>query len=268
MSPEERQLLTALFERVRTAASTPRDREAEQLVDQNTREQPYSAYYLAQAVIVQEKGLEAAADRIRKLEDRVRQLEADQSDSHKAEQGGGFLSSIFGGSQPPQQRQQTTPTEGVSGPWGSAPRQQIRENQGFDTAPRMQQQPSGPWNPQMSSPSAGGSFLQGALGTAAGVAGGMLLANSLSGIFGGNHMASLGLGSGASPASAPTEETVINNYYNNDGGQQASGDADTTRQVADNSDNDDSGLQQADYDNSDDGFDDQSDFGGDDSSSA
>jgi hypothetical protein len=272
MSPEERQLLTALFERVRTAAATPRDRDAEQLVEQSTREQPYAAYYLAQAVIVQEKGLEAAANHIKELEERVRQLEAAESDNHKAEQGGGFLSSIFGSSQPPQQRQQPAPSDGASpGPWGSAPRQQIRENQGFDTAPRMQQPPSGPWSPQASAPSAGGSFLQGALGTAAGVAGGMLLANSLSGIFSGGHMSSLGLGSGATPSSAPTEETVINNYYNNDGGsQQASNDADNTRQVADNNvadntDNDDSGLQQADYDNDDDNFDDQSDFGSDDS---
>lgn len=260
MSPEERQLLTSLFERVRSAAATPRDRDAEALVDQGTREQPYAAYYLAQAVIVQEKGLEAAANHIKELEERVRQLEADQSDNHKAEQGGGFLSSIFGSSQPPQQRAQQAPADAAQGgPWGSAPREQIRQNQGFDTAPRMQQQPSGPWGQQASAPSAGGSFLQGALGTAAGVAGGMLLANSLSGIFSGGHMASLGLGSGATPASAPTEETVINNYYNNDGGSQ---------QVADDNDNDnddDAGLQQADYDNSDDGFDDQSDFGNDDS---
>jgi hypothetical protein len=274
MSPEERQLLTSLFDRVRSAAATPRDREAEALVDQSTREQPYAAYYLAQAVIVQEKGLEAAASHIKQLEERVRQLEAEQSDNHQAEQGGGFLSSIFGSSQPPQR--QPTPSEPSpspsSGPWGAAPRQQIQQNQGFDTTPRAmpQQQPSGPWSQQMSAPSAGGSFLQGALGTAAGVAGGMLLANSLSGIFG-NHMSSLGLGSaaGASPlASAPTEETVINNYYNNDGDKQASSDvgndAGNTRQVADNS-NDDAGVQQADYDNSDDNFDDQSDFGSDDS---
>ncbi|MGO7697192.1 hypothetical protein AB9E35_34690, partial [Rhizobium leguminosarum] len=57
-------------------------------------------------------------------------------------------------------------------------------------------------------------------------AGGMLLANSLSGIFG-NHMSSLGWGSpfGANPfgnASAPNEETVINNYYGNDDTRKAS----------------------------------------------
>jgi len=265
MSPEERQLLTALFERVRTASATPRDRDAEALVDQGTREQPYATYYLAQAVIVQEKGLEAAANHIKQLEERIRLLEADHSEYHKAEQGGGFLSSIFGSSSTPPQQPAAPPP--ASGPWGSAPRQQIQQDRGFDTDPRtMPQQPAGPWNPQAAAPSAGGSFLQGALGTAAGVAGGMLLANTLSGIFG-SHTSSLGWGSplaGNNPfGNAPTEETVINNYFSNDGDKQQAADNATNN---DSDNNDDAGLQQADYDTSDDDSadDDQSDFGSDD----
>jgi hypothetical protein len=72
MSPEERQLLASLFDRIRTAAATPRDHEAEDFIDQGVREQPYTTYYLAQAVIVQEKGLEAAANHIKELEERIR----------------------------------------------------------------------------------------------------------------------------------------------------------------------------------------------------
>ncbi|EPE97925.1 DUF2076 domain-containing protein [Rhizobium grahamii] len=266
MSPEERQLLTALFDRVRTASATPRDHDAEALIDQATREQPYAAYYLAQAVIVQEKGLEAAANHIRQLEERVRVLEADQSEYHKAEQGGGFLSSIFGSSQTPQQPASPTPS---SGPWGSTSRQQIQQDRGFDATPRAIQQPTGPWNSPAAGPSAGGSFLQGALGTAAGVAGGMLLANSLSGIFG-SHASSLGWGSplaGSNPFSnTPTEETVINNYFNNDGDKQQA--ADSTNNNS-NDDNNAAGLQQASYDTNDDvAEDDQSDFGNDDSFNA
>ncbi|KKX23540.1 DUF2076 family protein, partial [Rhizobium sp. LC145] len=113
-------------------------------------------------------------------------------------------------------------------------------------------QPTGPWNPQASAPSAGGSFLRGALGTAAGVAGGMLLANSLSGIFS-SHINSLGWGSplaGGSPfGNGPAEETVVNNYYGDDAVRQAADDGNT-----------DDGLQQADDDN-----DDQSDFDADNS---
>jgi hypothetical protein len=87
----------------------------------------------------------------------------------------------------------------------------------------------------------------------------MLLANSLSGIFG-NHMSSLGLGSplGNNPlGTGPAEETVINNYYGDNNPQTAD----------DNSKND--GIQQANYSNDDDDnsnvADDQSDFGNDDS---
>jgi hypothetical protein len=249
MSPEERQLLTALFDRVRTAAATPRDREAEALIDQATREQPSATYYLAQAVIVQEKGLEAAANHIKELEEHIRQLEAGASEHHQAEQGGGFLSSIFGNTQ----TQQPAPVPSNPGPWGQASRG-YDEPRGYDRDARQPpQQPSGPWSQQAYAPSAGGSFLRGALGTAAGVAGGMLLANSLSGIFG-NHMSSLGWGSpfGANPfgnASAPTEETVINNYYGND----------DTRQASDNAGDDkDGNVQQADYDDNDDYNDDSS----------
>ncbi len=239
MSPEERQLLTALFDRVRTAGATPRDPEAEALISEATRAQPSAAYYLAQAVIVQEKGLEAAANHIKQLEERVRQLEAGEGDRRQAEQGG-FLSSIFGSTQ----TQQPAP---APGPWGGAPREGYEQPRGYDNSRQMAQQPSGPWSQQAYAPSAGGSFLRGALGTAAGVAGGMLLANSLSGIFG-NHMSSLGWGSpfaGANPfgnAGGPVEETVINNYYGDNS-------------QADDNDN----IQQADYDDSDDSMDDSGD---------
>lgn len=244
MSPEETQLLKSLFDRVKSASSTPRDAEAETLIAQAVRDQPASPYYLAQAVIVQEKGLEAAAAHIRQLEERIHQLESGNTVPQQAQQGG-FLSSIFGGSQ--QQAPTPTPaptyrndTSGqTQGPWGRS-----------NDAP----QPTGPWTGQQ--PSAfgrtgggGGGFLQGALGAAAGVAGGMLLANSLSGIFS-NHVASTGWGSGlggAGTGAAPVEETVINNYYGDDQ-QQAN---------ADNNGND---VQQADYtpDDNDPSYDDSS----------
>ncbi|WP_421401241.1 DUF2076 domain-containing protein [Agrobacterium fabrum] len=224
MSPEESQLLKGLFDRTKTASATPRDREAETLIADAVRDQPAAPYYLAQAVIVQEKGLEAAADHIKQLEDRIHALESGGSAPQAAAQGG-FLSSIFGTGQ-------------TAGPWG---------------APAAQQS-AGPWSQQPAAVGrSGGGFLQGALGTAAGVAGGMLLANSLSGIFG-SHMSSLGLGSpfggGNAAGNAPVEETVINNYYGDSASPQ---------------DNNDDDIQQADYDDSADDMDTDS---GDDSSFA
>lgn len=264
MSPEERQLLSGLFERIHTATATPRDSEAEQLIADAVRREPSAPYYLAQAVIVQEKGLEAASKRITELEARVHQLESAQPAASQ-EQRGGFLSSIFGSSQAPQAQpapsQMQRPYGGApSGPWG----------QSMEAAPPPQQayapqQPSGPWQ-GVRSPAGGSSFLTGALGTAAGVAGGMLLANSLSGIFG-HHMAGLGLGSPAAEGftTGPVEETVINNYY---GDAPDSNDADKSDNAAqpDVQTNDDN-IQQADYDDSNDwSSGDDSDFGGDDSS--
>ncbi|MEQ1405116.1 DUF2076 domain-containing protein [Neorhizobium sp. Rsf11] len=258
MSPEERQLLTTLFDRVRTASATPRDREAEGFIDQATREQPYATYYLAQAVIVQEKGLEAAANRIKELEERIHELEAGESEHHRAEQGGGFLSSVFGSSQ------SQHPTPGPSsGPWSHAPRQSYRTNRDHDDGYRVPPPSSGPWGSQALASSAGGGFLRGALGTAAGVAGGMLLANSLSGIFG-SHMSSLGWGSpseGANPfGNTPTGETVINNNYGDDAIREASDNdnANAGDRDANDADSND-GWQQADY-GSDDLADDQQDF--------
>ncbi|WP_117193617.1 DUF2076 domain-containing protein [Rhizobium terrae] len=258
MSPEERQILTALFDRVRTASSTPRDRDAETLIDRATREQPYAAYYLAQAVIVQEKGLEAASNRIKELEERVRQLESEDNEHHRAEQGGGFLSSIFGTSQSQQPARQAAPAPS-SGPWSSAPRQSYRTGSDYDDGYRAPPSPSGPWSSQ-AMPSAGGSFLRGALGTAAGVAGGMLLANSLSGIFS-SHANSLGWGSpfaGANPfgnPAAPAEETIINNNYFGDDAIREAADKDN---AGDRGSDDNGGWQQADYDGDD--ADDQPDF--------
>lgn len=245
MSPEESQLLKSLFDRTRTASATPRDRDAETLIADAVRDQPAAPYYLAQAVIVQEKGLEAAAAHIKQLEDRIHALESGNSAPQAAAQGG-FLSSIFGTgqSQPPAPTPAPTPqtswrndTAGqTAGPWGSP----------------AGQQSGGPWSQQPGAfgRSAGGGFLQGALGTAAGVAGGMLLANSLSGIFG-SHMSSLGLGSpfggGNAAGNAPVEETVINNYYGDNASPQNNDDDDDIQQA------DDDSADDADFDSGDDG---------------
>jgi uncharacterized protein len=260
MSPEERQLLSALFARVQNASNTPRDPEAESLIADALRQLPQAPYYLAQAVIVQEKGLEAASKRIEALEASLRHLQQQlESVARPPEQKGGFLSSIFGASEPPPppapraQQQQTYNPSVTSGPWGPSP-----SAYGQQAGNSQMPQPSGPWSSPMRTPSTGGSFLTGALGTAAGVAGGMLLANSLSGLFG-SHMAGLGLGNPAAEglAAAPVEETVINNFYGDDA---MPGNA--TASDASDMDSRSANLQQADL-NDDDGGSDWGDDGGD-----
>lgn len=166
MTPEERQLLTELFDRVRSASGNTRDPEAEAFIVDQVRAQPYAPYLMAQAVIVQEEGLKKAAARIEELERSLAQQQ-----QNVAPQSGGFLGSVFGGG-----ARGSVPSTGASrptGPWGAGSVPSVPQN-----SYAQQQQAAAPQ---------GGSFLRNALGMAAGVAGGVLLANSLSSLFSGNN---------------------------------------------------------------------------------
>ena len=71
MTPQERQVLADLFERIRSAAANPRDAEAEAYIAEAVRTQPYAPYLLAQTVIVQDQALRAASERLQQLEAQV-----------------------------------------------------------------------------------------------------------------------------------------------------------------------------------------------------
>jgi hypothetical protein len=227
MSPEERQLLADLFDRIRQNANNPRDREAEAFISDEVRKQPYAPYLLAQTVIVQDQALRAANDRLQQLEQHVRELEG-----QGGQQGsGGFLGglgSLFGGGDRNPPPSSVPPTR-WGGPQGGAPgygQGGYGQLQGYGQQGGYGQPQGGPWSggPQYQQ-GGGGGFLKGALGAAAGVAGGVLLADSIRGLFhGGNNP--LGIGSGFGGAGLGGGDTVVNNYY--EGGDPAS-----TQQAAD-----------------------------------
>ena len=196
MTPDERQMLGGLFQRVNSAAATQRDPEAESFINDAVRAAPHAPYVLAQTVLVQQQALEAAANHIS-------QLEAAAQDPGQNQEHGSFLGnlgkSIFGGGAPsapprqepdPQAYQRAAPPPP---PRGYAP----PPPQGGYPAPPQgypPQQP-GPWGqPQASG---GGGFLQNAASTATGVAGGVVLGNLLGGLFGGHGGGGL-FGGGAS----------------------------------------------------------------------
>ncbi len=225
MSPEERQLLAGLFERTKSAAAAPRDQEAEAFINEQIKAQPAAPYLLAQTVIVQEQALQGANARIEELEARVKEQESKGA--------GGFLGGLFGGARPaaPPPR----PAQRPNGPWGQP---------GYAPPPPQAY-------PQAEPAGGGGSFLKGALGTAAGVAGGVLLADGIRNLFshgGMGGMSNLGIGSGFAPAGG---DTVINNYYGDQGGTQDAG--------YDAGSDDNAGMQDADY-GTDPGFDDGGGF--------
>ena len=208
MTPDERQLLSGLFDRIKGAATQQRDRAAETFIADAVRSQPYAPYLLSQTVIVQEQALRAANDKLQELEAKVKTLESGQG---QAGQDSGFLGglgrAIFGGG--PSPARPAPQDAGYAQRGGYEPPPQY--GQAAPMAGGMQQ--GGPWGQPAAAPGQGGSFLKGALGAAAGVAGGVLLANSISGLFHGSNnpfgiasgMGGLGGGAGAGG------ETIVNN---------------------------------------------------------
>ncbi len=68
MTPQERDLILEVAQRLRGTRLTEKDPEAERLIRAEIGSQPDALYLLTQAVIVQEQGLRAAQERIRELE--------------------------------------------------------------------------------------------------------------------------------------------------------------------------------------------------------
>ncbi|NMY83076.1 DUF2076 domain-containing protein [Pseudomonas sp. WS 5411] len=187
MNSEEQTLIDGLFSRLQQAEtdSAPRDAQAEARIKEHITRQPAAGYFMTQAILVQEaaiKSLDAQnkqqAQQIQQLQDELQRAKTTQP----ATSGGGFLSSIFGGSSREPQPAPSAPASGAGGwreptrPGFSAPTPQ----QSFGTPQQNYQQP------QQAAP-AGGGFLGGALKTAAGVAGGVMLAQGISSLFSHNQ---------------------------------------------------------------------------------
>jgi len=161
MYSQEHQLIEGLFSRLKQAESQtgPRDAAAEQLIKEHLQQQPGAPYYMAQAILIQEAAMKKLNERITELENRVAQQQQQPQQS-----SGGFLSSLFGGGsrQQPQQPQQQSA-------WSNAPQQPQQQQPQYNTAP--------------AAPSRGTGFLGGALQTAVGVAGGVVMADMLTSLF-------------------------------------------------------------------------------------
>ena len=97
MTPDERNLINGLFDRLRQAdANAPaKDREAEDFIRQLTTQVPSAAYLLTQTTLVQEHALTNAQARIADLEKQLTQARQQQPASSGS--SGGFLSGLFGG---------------------------------------------------------------------------------------------------------------------------------------------------------------------------
>lgn len=215
MNDQEREVIADIFRRLEQVANQPRDPEAERFIAEKLRQQPYAPYAMAQAIFVQEQALT-------RLQEENEQLRAELDRASRQPQQGGFLSSIFGGAaRPPGPAYNEPPTRRAS-PWEG---QQPMQQQSYGMPPQ-----GGPWGGMMQP--RGGGFLQTALSTAAGVAGGMMIANALTHAFGGDN--------------AATGQSALADLGNDQG-----------------SNTDYAGITDSLYENPDQNRDDFSDFGGD-----
>jgi len=151
MTPQERQLVADLFDRLASLEDAPRDPEAMRAVEDGLRRAPNAVYALVQTVLVQEEALKRADARIRALEGGAPEQDAGP---------GGFLDTM---------------RDALMGRRDDAPRGSV-PNAGFGSR----------WGNQAAAPveRGGGSFLGTAAAAAAGVIGGSLLMNSISSLFG------------------------------------------------------------------------------------
>ena len=264
MTPEEKNLISGLFDRLSQATDQPKDLEADQLIRSKVAENPGAPYLLAQSVLVMQQALGNAQNRIAALEKQI----AEAGAKPETRQGGGsFLSgvaSLFGGGQ-----QRATPPQPPP-PSQAAPPPQAPPIIPLQSQPQQPQGYGYPPPPPQQAPRSGG-FLQGALTTAAGVAGGTLLVQGIEnlighnpGPFSGTSAPSGGLFGGERPA----ENTeIVNNYYtepdpNRDQFDPNAGDQNVSTDLDPNADPN-AGLTDADY-SSDDNSSDDNNLGGDD----
>ena len=199
MNVEDRQILSGLFERTRAAASNPRDAEAEAFIAQNVQAQPHAPYVLAQAVLVQEQALQAAAAKIEELEAKCREQEERLKAGATSFLGGIAAPSIATGARA--SVPSSVPQTNSGNAWGRTSVPSVQSAQAPAPVP----------TPAQAQAANSGGFLKGALSTAAGVAGGVLLANSISSLFSGhnNHASQSAFGSGfGAPSNANTESVL------------------------------------------------------------
>jgi uncharacterized protein len=219
MTPQEKELLTTLLDRLKNTPRQAKDPEADALIRQAMAEQPDLPYYLVQTVLIQDLSLHQAQQRIADLEKQL----ADAQQAAKPTVGS-FLGGLFG-QRPPAPAGSAAPP---GGPWtrspqvAAAPPAQPYGQPGY--AQPGYGQPMGGAAGMMGGMGGGGGFLRSAAATAAGVAGGALLFQGISSLFG-NHYAGGLMGGGMTPGLG---ESVVNNYYGDDasgGGGDWSSDA-------------------------------------------
>jgi hypothetical protein len=203
VTPQEQQLISSLVERVNKTQLQEKDPDAEALLTQGLSSNPDALYILAQSVLIQNFALDQAKAQVAQLEQQLQQ-------ARQPARATSFLGNLLGHRDP-------------------APPPYTPVQQTYVPPPPP---PPGYVDPQYAQPqyipTGQPSFLRGAMQTAAGVAAGALAFEGVESLLhGGFGHSEFGMGSGMGPGMGMMgggferpEETVINNYYDQPGGQE------------------------------------------------
>jgi uncharacterized protein len=193
MTPDERKMLEDLANKFQNTPSPPKDQEAEDFIRTQIGSRPDALYLMTQTVLIQNLALQQAQQQLRDLQQRSGQ---------PAQLAG--AGSFLGGQQAPPR------AGGYSGQQQSAPQ--------YASPP-----PQYAYAPTPTPGSGAPSFLKGAAQTAAGVAAGALAFEGIQALFShpgyGGGPGFFGGGFGGGYGGAPVDETVVNNYYDDDRGR-------------------------------------------------
>ena len=209
MTPQERQLIDDLFDRLSKLENAPRDPDAVAAIAQGLRSAPNAVYALVQTVLVQDEALKQAHHRIEELEgggapqqqqsgsflDSMRDAIFGQDHSHDGPHGSvpnvppRDMGSRDTGSRPVWNSGQVMQQSQSPGQYNQVPYNQGSYNQGPNNQGYGQPYgaPQGPFGGALGG--GGGSFLGTAAAAAAGVVGGSLLLNSFRSMMGGGRQA-------------------------------------------------------------------------------
>jgi uncharacterized protein len=179
MTPQERELVNGLFDRLAQLESAPRDPEAETAIMEGLRRAPNAVYALVQTALVQDEAL-------RRANDRIQELEAEAGEAQPAPQPAGFLDSM---------------REAFTGRRDSARRGSVPSVRPGQPGPGVAVPAAAPVYPGPQAAYGGGSFLGTAASAAAGVIGGSLLLDGIRSMMG--HHSGFGV---ADPTLVPGHE--------------------------------------------------------------
>jgi hypothetical protein len=175
MTPQERDLVSSLFDRLATLENQPRDPDAERTIIEGLRQAPNAAYALVQTTLVQDEALKRANSRIQELEARLGDAPAGQP--------GGFLDgmrdALLGRRDPA--RGGSVPSVRPAPPQAAQP--QAAQPQAQDQSAAFAS--GAPW--RQAPATGGGSFLGTAAAAATGVIGGSLLLDGIRSMMGSGH---------------------------------------------------------------------------------